>query len=183
MTAINKNFAEEGQTGKKRSLIELKRMLAICDIESGCGEFVRSAAATASRMQTELLVLTVIYDPFGIKGLSFPRPSLSMDYRKLIEKIRSDLREIAIDVRQQGVSIQTMIREGKPLKEILAVIRSEQIDLLVLPAHSETRLEHLLFGRKNKTLLRQMPCSILFLKREPEAVEEEEEEGEEEKEK
>jgi nucleotide-binding universal stress UspA family protein len=56
----------------------------------------------------------------------------------------------------------------------LKVIDEEKIDLLLLPAHQETRLESLLFGRENWELIRKMPCSILLVKQEPEPVADEE---------
>ena len=37
-------------------------------------------------------------------------------------------------------------------------------------AHEEGRLEHMLFGGDNDAIIRKMPCSILLVKKEPEAV-------------
>jgi hypothetical protein len=37
---------------------------------------------------------------------------------------------------------------------------------MIIPAHEEGRLEHLLFSRDNERLIRAMPCSILFVKHE-----------------
>lgn len=158
----------------------ISRILVICSIMGDCTEIARYAAALARSMRAELFILTVIYNPFGLKGLSLPRPSLEKDFRALLEKIRDDVQTIMNRERQRGISIQDTIREGKPEKVIQDFVREKQIDLIVLPAHRQTRLEHFLFGGYNKTLLREMPCSVLFFKKEPSAIEEEEEEQEEE---
>ena len=63
-----------------------------------------------------------------------------------------------------------IIREGKPIDEIMQVVKEEKIDLMVLLSHEEGRLEHMLFGHDNDAILRRMPCSILLIKREPEPV-------------
>jgi hypothetical protein len=36
-------------------------------------------------------------------------------------------------------------------------------------------VEHFLFGRSNEELVRKMPCSIMLVKKEPEAIAEEKE--------
>ena len=59
------------------------------------------------------------------------------------------------------------MRDGKPVEEILRLIRDEKIDLMLLLAHDEGRVEHFLFGRTNEELFRRMPCSIFFLKSDP----------------
>jgi nucleotide-binding universal stress UspA family protein len=157
---------------------DVKRILVICGMVSHCGDLVHYGATLARQARAELFVMNVIYNPFGIKGWNLPLPSLAEDYRKLLEKTRKDMHEIVSQEIQQGIAVKELIREGKPTDEILKVVNEETIDLLVLPAHEETRMEHFLFGRHNEDLLRKMPCSILFVKTEPKPVVEEEEQGE-----
>ena len=159
---------------------QVKRVLVICDIVGDCSEIVRYAASFARSLRAELFILTVIYDPFGVKGLSLPRPSLQRDLNALVQKIRNDMQMIINREKQRGIAIQDVIREGKPEKVITRFVLEKQIDLIVLPAYRQTRLENFLFGGYNKVLLRTMPCSVLFFKSEPLAIEEEEEEQEEE---
>jgi nucleotide-binding universal stress UspA family protein len=171
------------QEGRRPAVEDLKRILVVCKMVGTCGKVVRYGAALAGRFGAELFVMHVLYDPFGIRGWNLPLPSLKEDYRKLVEKTGKDLHDIVSREKQQGMTVKELLREGKPVDEIVRVIEEERIDLLVLPAHEETRLEHLLLGRDNDNLFRRMPCSLLFVKQEPEAIGEEEEkapEGEEE---
>lgn len=78
------------------------------------------------------------------------------------------------------MSIKELVREGEPTEEILKTIAEEKIDLLVMLAHEEGRLEDLFFNRSNDELVRKMPCSIMLVKKEPGAILDREEEGEEE---
>jgi nucleotide-binding universal stress UspA family protein len=169
--------------GERRPFMkEIRRILAICRMVTHCSEVVHYGALLARQFSAELFVMNVIYDPFGIKGWNLPLPSLEADYRKLLEKTRKDLHDIIARENQQGMAIHELVREGKPADEIRKVITEEKIDLLVLAAHEESRLEHVLFGRDNEELIRKMPCSILFVKSEPGAVIEEEEQEVEERE-
>jgi len=151
----------------------IKKILVICRMVTHCGEVIHYGAVLARQFRAEIFVMNVIHDPFGIKGWNLPLPSLAEDYRKLLEKTRRDMHDIVAQENQQGMDIRELVLEGKPVDEILKVIKEQDIDLLVLPAHEETRLEHFLFGRDNEELMRKLPCSILFVKSEPEPVIEE----------
>ncbi len=158
----------------------VKKILVICRMVTHCGEVVHYGAILARQFKAEIIVMNVIHDPFGTKGWNLPLPSLAEDYRKLLEKTRQDMHEIVAQEKEQGTAIRELVLEGKPVDEILRVIKEQNIDLMVLPAHEETRLEHFLFGRDNEELMRKMPCSILFVKSEPKPViEEVRQEGEE----
>jgi nucleotide-binding universal stress UspA family protein len=148
----------------------VKKILVICRMVTHCGDVIHYGSILARRMGAEVIVMHVVHDPFGTMGWNLPLPSLEEDYRKLLEETRKDMHEIVANEKQQGLAVQELVLEGKPVDEILKVIKEQNIDLMVLPAHEETRLEHFLFGRENEELLRRMPCSILFVKSEPGSV-------------
>lgn len=60
-----------------------------------------------------------------------------------------------------------MISDQDPVEEIARVVKAEKIDLIVMLAHEEGRIEHALFGGEKDVLTRTMPCSILLVKKEP----------------
>lgn len=170
---------DEGIPEEERgSMTGIRRIMAVCGTVNSCGNLVHAAAGLAAGSHAELYVLAIIYNPFGMIGLNFPRPSLWKDYRALLEKTKKDLQQLVGAAKQAGIPAYELIREGKPAEEINRVVREKEIDLLVVPAYRKTRLESLIAGRFNKMLLRKMPCSVLFLKSEPAAVPEEEENDE-----
>ena len=57
--------------------------------------------------------------------------------------------------------MQLFTDKHEPVKEIIRTVREEKIDLIVLLAQEEGRLEHILFGGQNDELIRKLPCSIL----------------------
>ena len=61
-----------------------------------------------------------------------------------------------------GLEITEWAREGKPVEEVIAAIREGKIDLLIISAPEEGRLEHYLFGRTVEELTRKMLCSIFW---------------------
>ncbi len=131
---------------------------------------IRYGASLARKYGATITVVHVIHDPFGIEGWNLPMPNLEKDYRDLLKRTRTELDRIVEEERAKGIDIEVVLREGKPIDEILKVVKERKIDLIVMLAHEEGHLEHFLFGRSNHELLLKMPCNILLIKQEPQFV-------------
>ena len=70
-------------------------------------------------------------------------------------------------IQKRNERIISLAMEGKPVKEIMAAVKEEKIDLIIMSAHEEGRFEHYMFGRTVEELTRKMPCSILLVKYNP----------------
>jgi universal stress protein A len=81
------------------------------------------------------------------------------------------LDEIIESEKTNGLIVKEELKTGEPSKEILKFVEETKIDLIVMLAHQEWRLEHFLFGRSNEEIIRKMPCSVLLVKQEPQPVE------------
>ena len=146
---------------------DIRKILAVSRSTRQCVRVVQHGASLARKYSAELCVLSVIHDPFNLAGWNLSIPSLEDEHRRIREEVRGELGKTVATEKTRGLTIKEFVREGKPLDEILRVVRDEKIDLMLLLAHDESRLEHLLFGRTNEELVRRMPCSIFLLKSEP----------------
>ena len=149
---------------------DIKRILVVSRMTKYCAKAVHYGVSLAKKYGAMLTVVHVIHDPFGIEGWNLPLPNLDKDYRNLLKKERHELDEIIANESKSGMHIDVLIREGEPTAEILAVVKEKDIDLLIMLAHEEGHLEHFLFGKSNHELVRKMPCSILLVKKEPQAA-------------
>jgi nucleotide-binding universal stress UspA family protein len=135
-----------------------------------CQKAVHYGVSLARKYGAELFVIHVIHNPFGYEGWNLPIYSLKEDYKRIQQEAKKDLDRLIDSEKANGMAVKELIREGEPTKEVLKVVKEENIDILILLAHEEGRLEHFLFGRSNEALIRRMPCSILMVKKEPEPV-------------
>jgi nucleotide-binding universal stress UspA family protein len=149
---------------------DFKRILVVSRMTKYCREAVHYGISLARRYDAELSILHVIHNPFGLEGWNLPVVSLEQEYKKLFEDAKDDLDRVIREEKAKGFPIKEIIKKGEPTEEILKTVKEEKIDLLVLLAHEEWKLEHFLFGRSNEDLARRMPCSILFVKKEPKSV-------------
>jgi universal stress protein A len=153
---------------------EIKRILAMCGISTSCQEIIDCGISMARKYKAELYFIHIIHNPFGLEGWNLPMFSMEEEYYKLLEETKKDLDEIIAQEQKNGLLIRGLVREGPPTDEILKVIKEENIDLLIMHTHEETRMERLelrlenfLFGASKQELVRKMPCSILLLKQVP----------------
>ena len=154
---------------------EYKRILVVSRMIQSCRKAIQVGVSLAKRYNAELYVIHSIHNPFGLKGWSLGTLSIEKEYQKLLVDTKRQLSALVEAEKTKGMSIQELVREGEPTEEILKTIEQEKIDLLVMLAHKEGRLEDLLFQRSNDELVRKMPCSIMLVKKEPEAISEDDE--------
>jgi nucleotide-binding universal stress UspA family protein len=153
---------------------EIKRILAMCGMSTSCQEIIDCGISLARKYKAELYFIHIIHNPFGLEGWNLPMFSMEEEYYKLLEETKNDLDEIIAQEQKNGLLIRGLVKEGPPTDEILKVIKEENIDLLIMHTHEETRIERLelrlenfLFGTSKQELIRKMPCSILLLKQVP----------------
>jgi len=147
-----------------------KKILVVSRMIQTCKPAVQKGVALARCYGAELFIIHSIYNPFSIKGWSVGTLSLAKEYDHLLEETKVKLAKIIEEEKDKGLTIRELIRDGEPTAEVLKTVRDENIDLLVMLAHEEGFLENLIFNRSNDELIRKMPCSILLVKKEPEAL-------------
>jgi len=146
---------------------EYKRILVVCRMLQSSKVAIQAGVSLAQRYGAKLYVIYSIYNPFGLRGWSFGNLSLEEEYEKLVKETKVKLSELVESEKTKGMSIKELVREGEPTEEILKTVKEEKIDLLVMLAHKEGRLEELFFNYSNHELIRKMPCSIMLVKKEP----------------
>lgn len=146
---------------------DIRRILAVSWMTQHCRRTVHYAVSLAEKYGAELSVIHVI-DSFWMQSWNLPTMSKAEERRVDIDRVKSDLDNIILGEAKEGVKIKQIIREGDPVEEILKVIGEDNIDLVVLRAYEESRLEHFLVANSNDEIIRKMPCSICLVKNEPE---------------
>ena len=153
---------------------DVKRILVVSRSTKHCKKAIDYGISLAKQNGATLYVLHIFDDPFGLETWSLPVVSLKEiqeEYRRMQEKAHSDLNRIIEAEKDTGISIEVSITDGDPDEKILHFVKDKNIDLLIMLAHEEGRLEHLLFGRSINLIIRKLPCSVMLVKKEPERTE------------
>jgi nucleotide-binding universal stress UspA family protein len=83
-----------------------------------------------------------------------------------LERVKQELDKIIDSEKKKGMTIREFIKEGDPVEGILKTIKDEKIDLLILRAYEQGRIERFLISGSNDAIILKMPCSILLVKTE-----------------
>jgi nucleotide-binding universal stress UspA family protein len=141
-----------------------KKILVVSHSSQDCPRVLETGISLAKLYNAQLYVMHVIHDPFNTEGWNLPFPYLEQEYQKLVEKIRKQLEKRVKSEKEAGMNITELVEEGKPDEVIIDFAKNEKIDLIVMLAHEEGRIEHFLFGKTNDKIIRKIPTSILLCK-------------------
>ena len=151
-------------------MVNVKRILVLSRSTKHCHKTVEHGVSLAKNYGASLTLLHIIHDPFGLDGWNVPLPfikELQKENKTMHDQAKSDLQLVLDGAGVKGISTDIRIEDGKPNEVLFDVLEKEKIDLLVIPAHHEWHMEHLLFSRINDEILRRLPCSVFFVKEEP----------------
>jgi universal stress protein A len=147
---------------------DIKRILVLSKSTKHCEKAVHYGVSLAKAYQAELYVMHIIHNPFGLKGWNLPLislPDLEKEFNKMFRDAKADLDRIISHEKTTGLSIEEIVVEGDPTKKLFSFIEEEKIDLLIMLAYEQWRLEHFFFGRELDEIVRRMPCSVLLVQK------------------
>jgi len=123
----------------------------------------------ARNFGAELFVTLIMHNPFGLEGWNLPLSSAKViedEFTKMLGDARKDLQDLIKAEASDDLSVHQSVLQGEPVREITQFISENEIELLVMTAHEQGQLEHLLAGHDIRELIRKMPCSMFLVKRE-----------------
>ena len=101
--------------------------------------------------------------------------------RAFVDNIENPSAELLAELRRAGqslleqtarrigakITVETVLREGKPADEIVAAACQAHAQLVVLGTHGRSRLSHLLLGSTAEAVVRQCRCAVLTIGNKP----------------
>jgi nucleotide-binding universal stress UspA family protein len=118
----------------------------------------------ARKYNARLNILHIIHDPFSLDGWNLPVPSFDKEYKQMVAKAKEELDRMVAAEKTEGMQIKEWIEDGEPVDAIQKVVEAENVDLILLLAHKEGRLEHFLFGKTNDAIIRKLPATLMLIK-------------------
>lgn len=147
---------------------DIKRILVLSKSTKQCQKAVHYGVSLARAYAAKLYIMHIIHNPFGLKGWNLPLtflPDLEKELNKMFQAAKADLDRMVSQEKATGLPIEEMVLEGDPLKEVLNFVEKEKIDLLIMLAYEQWRLEHLFFGHEIHEIVRRMPCSVFLVQK------------------
>lgn len=148
----------------------IKRILVISRMIPYSKTAIKLGISLARKHDAKLHVLHLISKPVDLLAVNAPGLFLDEEYKNFKDSQQEAVEHLDKIIKQEvksGYPITELVSDLNPVEEIERVVREEKIDLILMSAHEEGRIEHALFGGQNDAIIRRMPCSILLVKNEP----------------
>jgi nucleotide-binding universal stress UspA family protein len=129
-----------------------------------CIKVLRTGISLARKYGAKLHLLHIMHDPFSLNGWNLPVPSLEEEYKNMVAKARKELDRMVKAEKAEGLVIAESVKDGEPADEIQKIVESENVDLILMLAHKEGRLEHFLFGKTNEAIIRSLSATLMLVK-------------------
>ncbi len=87
-----------------------------------------------------------------------------LEHQQHLQAARGELEKFRTILPPSFTSAVLIVAEGRPAEEILAQVREQAIDLVVLGSRGSGTLKRLLLGSTSEQVLREAPCSVLIVR-------------------
>ena len=142
-------------------LMTFKKILCPTDFSEASQLAIRVAADLAARDKGELCLVHVV----EVKPPRPPDPNFVMEVPEYERTLHADAqRQLdAVASSVEKVKVNTMVGHGDPGDEIVRIAQEEAADLIVMPTHGRTGLDHLMFGSVAEKVVRHAHRPVLTL--------------------
>jgi nucleotide-binding universal stress UspA family protein len=142
------------------AVISLKNILFATDFSEASQAALPYAAAISRRYGSQLHVVHMVSPASYLIPYA---PDVPSTIETMHDAAREDARERMETLASQltPAPYRTYIRDGEVWEGLSEIIRTQEIDLLVVGTHGRTGVEKLILGSKAEEILRQAPCPVL----------------------
>lgn len=90
------------------------------------------------------------------------------EYSRVAEAVKAAGERILAEgverARAQGVEVETMLREGHTVQEIVKAAKEGEFNLIVMGARGLSRIKEIILGSVSDGVIRNAPCPVLVTK-------------------
>ncbi|MCX7797458.1 MAG: universal stress protein [Melioribacter sp.] len=144
----------------------INKILVPIDFSDYSKNALKYAAQFAKHFNAKMYLIYVIEPVIYPTDFSMGQIVLPSIDSNLQTRAEEELKNLAKNFIDPSISVETIIKTGKPFVEINETAKEKDIDLIIIATHGHTGVEHLLFGSTAEKVVRKAPCPVLTL-REP----------------
>jgi len=149
---------------QRRHRVSVNHILLPFDFSIHSKNALRYAVLMAKEFDASLHLVYVVEPTLYPADLGFGQVVLPEVEDDLVEEGEKQLLSIIKDHIGKDVQATSVVRRGKPHQEILQEAEERKIDLIIVPTHGHTGVEHILFGSTAERIVRNAKCPVMTLR-------------------
>jgi nucleotide-binding universal stress UspA family protein len=144
--------------------IDIRRILVPIDFSEHAEYVIEWASHLASEHASHLILLHVYHLPVEFQQLegAYLPPDFWANVKKEADQ---SLSRYVGELREQGLDVEAVVREGYPATVIVDEAEAQRADLVVIGTHGLSGLKHLLLGSIAERVVQKASCPVLAVKR------------------
>jgi nucleotide-binding universal stress UspA family protein len=140
-------------------MIDVKNIFVPVDFSEPSKKAVNYGVSLALQFNARLILAHIVPSHLGFV-YTFPTESFAFE-KDQAEYARSMLPAIVAQEYHERVDLMTIVKVGNVKDELLAIIKDENIDLVVMGTNGRNAFERLFLGSVTERMLRKLPVPIL----------------------
>lgn len=143
--------------------IEVRTILVPIDFSANAQSVLDWAAHLAEEHGSKLVLLHVYHLPVDFQQLE--GAYLPPDFWTQVKADATEnLERAAVPLRERGLAVETVVREGYPATAIEEEAKARDADLVVIGTRGHSGVKHLLLGSVAERVVQKAPCPVLAVK-------------------
>lgn len=145
-------------------MLQIHRILAPIDFSAYSARAVAHARELATTYRAALDLLHVIEQPAFPAMYGAVMHELYGEVPDVNQEALEAMQRLLAQSNGPDVEMGLHVVRGRAAKEILQFVEDHDVDVIVMPSHGLSGLEHLLLGSVAEKVVRRAPCPVLVLK-------------------
>lgn len=151
-----------------------KKIMVACDLSKYSFQAIKHAAELAENLKAELIIVNVLnqrdYMAVNetIAKISAIRDDFYMSPEEYFEGVeedrRSEIKKLVEATGCEHLVVKIKFRTGVPFEELVASIKKEDVDMLVMGTKGRSNLAGVLFGSTAEKMFRHCPVPLLSVR-------------------
>ena len=146
-----------------------KRVVCPVDFSDSSMHALKYAISMAQEADGQLTVLHVVAHEFentaNMETIAYDASMAVGDFLKERDEALRRCLQLAVAGVDECCSVDPLLTQGKPWREILRIARERQSDLIVMGVQGRGAADLLFFGSTTQHVVREAPCPVLTLRR------------------
>lgn len=143
-------------------MIPIHRILVPTDFSEPAAAALKWATTLAREFESKIYLLHVVPEPYAYPwGTELSSLPLNEILAQSEEAARQRLGELAVETGLPKDRVSTSAVVGTPVDQVIALVKDERIDLVVLGTHGRGPVGHFLLGSVAERVVRRSPVPVL----------------------
>ena len=140
---------------------QVKKILFPIDFAANFETLVPWVKTFADKFDATVYILFVAQDLSHFATFYVPHGNIEDFQQQAIDSARKRMVAAVEEFFQKFPKLETRVELGSPAEKILAFVKKEKVDMIIMGAHGRAGLERVIFGSVANKVVKSASCPVL----------------------